>query len=71
MVDNAEMSVALIEDLRSSDHFSTLLRVDLIEQLEMLEEDADASSWKLREAFNRIIAFYSVPGTYKDGHWDE
>lgn len=54
----------------NAESFEKLIRDELVEQANCLELDADASNWKLREAFNRVIAYYSVPGTYKDGMFD-
>lgn len=34
-------------------------------------EDNGPSSAVLKDSFDRVIAYYSVPGTYKDGAFDE
>lgn len=51
--------------------FDELIRSELIDQLETLEVDADATNWQLREAFKRVIAYNSVPGTYEGGIYDQ
>ena len=53
--------------------FEQLIRTSLIEQLVDFEFSADDDSIrdaKLIEAFKRVIAYNSVPGTYEDGKYD-
>ena len=53
--------------------FERLFRNALIEQLADLEESMNEDSIRdttLVEAFKRIIAYNSVPGTYEDGKYD-
>lgn len=53
--------------------FEQLIRNELIEQLADLEDTMDDDSirdTKLVEAFKRVIAYNSVPGTYEDGKYD-
>ena len=50
--------------------FDKMIRNELIEQLVDVEMDADASNWKLREAFKRVIAYNSVPGEFEGGKYD-
>jgi len=53
--------------------FEQLIRTSLIEQLVDFEFSADDDSirdTKLIEAFKRVIAYNSVPGTYEDGKYD-
>jgi len=54
--------------------FEQLIRNELIEQLADLEfsmNDDSIRDTKLVEAFKRVIAYNSVPGTYEDGKYDE
>lgn len=54
--------------------FEQLIRNELIEQLADLEDtmnDDSIRDAKLVEAFKRVIAYNSVPGTYEDGKYDE
>lgn len=54
--------------------FEQLIRNELIEQLVDLEStmnDDSIRDTKLVEAFKRVIAYNSVPGTYEDGKYDE
>ena len=54
--------------------FEQLIRNELIEQLSDLEFDMNDDSIRdttLVEAFKRVIAYNSVPGTYEDGKYDE
>jgi hypothetical protein len=53
--------------------FEQLIRNELIEQLADLEfsiNDDSIRDTKLVEAFKRVIAYNSVPGTYEDGKYD-
>ena len=53
--------------------FEQLIRHELLEQLANLEFSSDDDSIrdaKLIEAFKRVIAYNSVPGTYEDGKYD-
>lgn len=40
----------------------------LVEELECI--DNDEPNAELQRAFHRVIAWYSVPGTYKEGLYD-
>lgn len=53
----------------NSESFDKLIRTELVDQLSCLvcEEDTDG---QLIEAFQRVIAYNSVPGTYMEGVWD-
>ena len=53
--------------------FEQLIRNELIEQLSDVEDtmnDDSIRDTKLVEAFKRVIAYNSVPGTYEDGQYD-
>ena len=53
--------------------FEQFFRNELIEQLVDFESTMDDDSirdTKLVEAFKRVIAYNSVPGTYEDGKYD-
>jgi len=53
--------------------FEQLIRNALIEQLEDFEDSMNDDSIRdttLVEAFKRVIAYNSVPGTYEDGKYD-
>ena len=53
--------------------FEQLIRNELIEQLADVEEtmnDDSIRDAKLVEAFKRVIAYNSVPGSYEDGKYD-
>ena len=53
--------------------FEELIRSALIEQLVDFESTMDHDSIRdttLFEAFKRVIAYNSVPGTYEDGKYD-
>jgi len=51
--------------------FDKLIRDELIDQLTGLETDGLMEERdKLIEAFNIVIAYNSVPGTYKNGEFD-
>jgi hypothetical protein len=54
--------------------FDELIRTELIVQLEdfidTMDEDSIRDS-KLVEAFKRVIAYNSVPGTYMGGNYDQ
>ena len=53
--------------------FEQLIRNELIEQLADVEDtmnDDSIRDTKLVEAFKRVIAYNSVPGTYEDGQYD-
>ena len=53
--------------------FEQLIRTELVEQLADLEfsiNDDSIRDTKLVEAFKRVIAYNSVPGTYEDGKYD-
>ena len=53
--------------------FEQLIRHELLEQLADLEfsmNDDSIRDTKLVEAFKRVIAYNSVPGTYEDGKYD-
>jgi hypothetical protein len=53
--------------------FEQLIRNELIEQLADVEDtmnDDSIRDTKLVEAFKRVIAYNSVPGTYEDGKYD-
>jgi hypothetical protein len=54
--------------------FEQLIRNELIEQLADLEFSMNEDSIRdttLVEAFKRVIAYNSVPGTYEEGKYDE
>lgn len=53
--------------------FDQLIRLELIDQLAGIEMDGLEESFvraKLIEAFNIVIAYNSIPGTYKNGEFD-
>lgn len=53
--------------------FEQLIRNELLEQLADLEFSANNDSihdTTLIDAFKRVIAYNSVPGTYEDGKYD-
>jgi len=53
--------------------FDLLIRNALIEQLEDFVDTMNVDSIRdttLVEAFKRVIAYNSVPGTYEDGQYD-
>ena len=53
--------------------FEQFFRNELIEQLVDFESTMDDDSIRdttLVEAFKRVIAYNSVPGTYEDGKYD-
>lgn len=57
----------------NEDAFDALFRDALIEQLDDFASTMDDDSIrdnKLVEAFKRVIAYNSVPGTYEDGKYD-
>jgi len=57
----------------NEDAFDALILDELIEQLEDFKSTMDDDSirdTKLVEAFKRVIAYNSVPGTYEDGKYD-
>ena len=57
----------------NEDVFDALFLAALIEQLEDFKSTMDDDSIrdnKLVEAFKRVIAYNSVPGTYEDGKYD-
>lgn len=54
--------------------FEQLIRNELIEQLADVEDTMNDDSIRdttLVDAFKRVIAYNSVPGTYEDGKYDE
>jgi hypothetical protein len=54
--------------------FDELIRTALIDQLEDFESTMDEDSIRdttLVEAFRRVIAYNSVPGTYMGGNYDQ
>ena len=53
----------------NSESFDQLVRTELVDQLSCLVIDEEVDG-KLIEAFQRVIAYNSVPGTYMDGVWD-
>jgi len=58
----------------NEDAFEQLIRNALIEQLADFEDTMNDDSIRdttLVEAFKRVIAYNSVPGTYEDGKYDE
>lgn len=58
----------------NEDSFDQLIRNALIEQLEDFEDTMNDDSIRdttLVDAFKRVIAYNSVPGTYEDGKYDE
>jgi|DEB0MinimDraft_4_1074332.scaffolds.fasta_scaffold41327_4 hypothetical protein len=58
----------------NEDAFDQLIRNALIEQLEDFVDTMNDDSIRdttLVEAFKRVIAYNSVPGTYEDGKYDE
>ena len=53
--------------------FDNMFRNELIDQLTTLEFTADEPSVSeivLIQAFKKVIAYNSVPGTYEDGKYD-
>jgi len=57
----------------NEDAFDQLIRNALIEQLEDFVDTMNDDSIRdttLVEAFKRVIAYNSVPGTYEDGKYD-
>ena len=57
----------------NEDAFDALVRNELIDQLANLEfssNDDSIRDAKLIEAFKRVIAYNSVPGSYQDGQYD-
>ena len=57
----------------NEDAFEQLIRNALIEQLADFEDTMNDDSIRdttLVEAFKRVIAYNSVPGTYEDGKYD-
>ena len=57
----------------NEDAFDALIRNELIDQLANLEfssNDDSIRDAKLIEAFKRVIAYNSVPGSYQDGQYD-
>ena len=58
----------------NEDAFDLMIRNALIEQLEDFVDTMNDDSIRdttLVEAFKRVIAYNSVPGTYEDGKYDE
>jgi hypothetical protein len=58
----------------NEDAFDLMIRNALIEQLADFEDTMNDDSIRdttLVEAFKRVIAYNSVPGTYEDGKYDE
>lgn len=53
----------------NSESFDQLVRTELLDQLSVLVMDEGVDT-KLIEAFQRVIAYNSVPGTYMEGVWD-
>lgn len=53
----------------NAESFDLLIRNDLIESLSFLEQD-EPERKEMIEAFKKVIAYYSVPGTYEDGEHD-
>ena len=54
--------------------FEELIRTELIEQMVDLESTINDDSIRdtiLVEAFHRVIAYNSVPGTYMGGNYDQ
>ena len=62
------MNLNLTREDIDSDAFTTMMREALIDDLKTLEEFEDNPP--LSEAYRRVIAYYSVPGTYLDGKYD-
>jgi len=58
----------------NEDAFDQMFRNELIEQLadfvDTMNEDSIRDT-NLVEAFKRVIAYNSVPGTYEDGKYDD
>ena len=57
----------------NEESFEKFIRQSLIEQLVDLEttiNDDSIRDDKLVEAFNRVIAYNSIPGTWKNGEFD-
>ena len=55
----------------NEESFERLIREELIDQLACLEMDGiDERPEEIIRAFNIVIAYNSVPGTYKDGEFD-
>ena len=50
--------------------FDQLILSELEDQLQLLEREACADNWKLREAFRYVIAYNTVPGSYEEGKYD-
>lgn len=58
----------------NADAFDLMIRNALIEQLEDFVDTMNDDSIRdttLVDAFKRVIAYNSVPGTYEDGKYDE
>jgi len=57
----------------NEDAFDAMFRNELIDQLanfEFSSNDDSIRDAKLIEAFKRVIAYNSVPGSYQDGQYD-
>lgn len=49
----------------SDDFLEEIIRADLTEHVSW-----ESTPEEVREAMHKVIAYYSVPGTYEDGKYD-
>lgn len=65
--------ISKLREFINEDALEHLFRTELVDQLEdfidIMDEDSIRDS-KLVEAFKRVIAYNSAPGTYEDGQYD-
>ena len=54
-------------DVLKDDAMDELVREDLLESLQFAKENRDQA---LVNALHTVIAYYSVPGTYREGSYD-
>ena len=62
------MIVTSIRDIIKEELIDEFMREELVDSLKFAEENRDLA---LAGALHTVIAYYSVPGTYREGSYDE
>lgn len=62
------MKVTSFRDIIKEEVVDEFVREELVDSLKYAEENRDQA---LTNALHTVIAYYSVPGTYREGSYDE
>lgn len=61
------MKFTSLREIVKDEHTDEFVREDLVQSLQFAQENRDHA---LTNALHTVIAYYSVPGTYREGSYD-